>query len=186
MTRILDKLLLLVYSLIVLAGSVAALGMAARLIPRAETVQWIQQLYGPQWGVRSAVIAVGALLLLLSLRFLYIALRRSSASAPSIDQRTEIGDVRISIETVENLALKAASRHRGVKDLRARVRIAESGIDIMIRAVVDGESAIPALSEEIQRTVKEHVEDITGIPVSNVAVYVANIIQSQSFKSRVE
>src|SRR5690606_23847524 len=133
---------------------------------------------------RSAVIAVGALLLLLSLHFLYIALRRSSASAPSIDQRTEIGDVRISIETVENLALKAASRHRGVKDLRARVRIAESGIDIMIRAVVDGESAIPALSEEIQRTVKEHVEDITGIPVSNVAVYVANIIQSQSFKSR--
>jgi uncharacterized alkaline shock family protein YloU len=124
--------------------------------------------------------------LLISLRFLYLSLRRGNASAPSIDQRTDFGDIRISLETVENLALKAATRQRGVKDLRARIRIAESGIDIMLRAVVDGESSIPVLTEEIQKAVKEHIEEITGIPVSSVTVFVANVIQNQSFKSRVE
>jgi uncharacterized alkaline shock family protein YloU len=38
----------------------------------------------------------------------------------------------------------------------------------------------------MQRGVKEHVEDITGIPVASVTVYVANVVQSQSFKPRVE
>ncbi|HZG55374.1 alkaline shock response membrane anchor protein AmaP, partial [Paenibacillus sp.] len=104
----------------------------------------------------------------------------------SIDQRTEFGDIRISLETVENLALKAANRVRGVKELRARVRVDDSGLDIQLRSVVDGESSIQQLTEEMQRGVKEHVEDITGIPVATVTVYVANVVQSQSFKARVE
>jgi len=56
----------------------------------------------------------------------------------------------------------------------------------MIRAAVDGESSIPELSEEMQRLVKGHVEEITGIPVANVSVFIANLIQAHTFKSRVE
>jgi uncharacterized alkaline shock family protein YloU len=91
------------------------------------------------------------------------------------------------VETVENLALKAAARTRGVKDLRARVRVAESGLQIMIRAFIDGDGSIPALSEEMQRNVSQSIEDATGIPVSEVSVFIANVTQSPaSFKSRVE
>ena len=70
--------------------------------------------------------------------------------------------------------------------MRARIRISESGIDITLRAIADGESSIPTLTEEMQRAVKSHVEEITGIPVAKVSVYVANIIQTANFKSRVE
>jgi len=185
MAKIMDRLLLLIYSLIVFVLSVIAICVVARIVPRRETLDWLGDMYGSQL-LQGIVVGVAIVLLLISLRFLYVALKRGNASAPSIDQRTNYGDIRISLETVENLALKAASKERGVKDLKARIRIAESGIDIALRTVVDGESVIPTLTEDIQRAVKEHVEEITGIPVANVSVFVANVIQTQTFKSRVE
>ena len=42
------------------------------------------------------------------------------------------------------------------------------------------------MTEDIQRSVKDHVEDIAGIPVAAVSVFVANVIPSPTFKSRVE
>jgi uncharacterized alkaline shock family protein YloU len=185
MVRILDKLLLFICSLIILASSVAALGAAAGVIPEDGLLEAVRVPYDG-WGARTAVIVVSAVLLLISLRLLYVSLRRSGGAAASIDQRTDFGDIRISLETVENLALKAASRQRGVQDLRARIRVTDAGIDISIRAVVDGDSPIPALSEEMQRTVREYVEEITGIPVANVAVFIANIARTQTFRNRVE
>jgi uncharacterized alkaline shock family protein YloU len=117
----------------------------------------------------------------------YISIRSATPSVPSIDQRTEFGDVRISLDTIENLALKAASRSRGVRDLKARIQVDNAGLSIELRCIVDGEASIPATTEEIQSNVKAHIEDITGIPVATVSVYVANVTQSaHAFKSRVE
>ncbi|MBB3109180.1 putative alkaline shock family protein YloU [Paenibacillus phyllosphaerae] len=186
MIRVLDKLLLFVYSLGI--GTLAVLGFCAGFgwIPEDMMEQFIGDLYGGVEWLQPTVIIVSAIVFLVSLRFFYVSLRRSNAAAMSIDQRTDFGDIRISLETVENLALKAAGRQRGVKDLKARIRMNEAGITVTIRAIVDGETSIPVLTEDIQRSVKTHVEEITGIPVADVSVFVANIIQTANFKSRVE
>lgn len=186
MIRVLDKLLLFIYSLAIGVISVLAFSAAFHWLPEKWMTDMTHDLYGNVKWLQATVIAVSAVLFLLSVRFFYVSLRRSHASAPSIDQRTEFGDIRISLETVENLALKAAGRQRGVKDLRARIVLGEAGIDITIRAIVDGETSIPVITEDIQRAVKSHIEEITGIPVSVVSVFVANIIQTANFKSRVE
>lgn len=185
MIKVVDKLLLFLYSIVIGCISVVLVCIGFGWLSSGLLNDWIDELYRLD-SLKITLIATGVILFVLSLRFFMVSLHRGSASAPSIDQRTDFGDIRISIETIENLALKAASRQRGVKDLRARIRATDAGLDIVIRAVVDGESSIPVLTEEIQRTVKEHVEDIAGIPVTNVAVYVANIIQTGTFKSRVE
>ncbi|MNJ69478.1 hypothetical protein D3C77_658330 [compost metagenome] len=70
--------------------------------------------------------------------------------------------------------------------MKTRIRITDSGLEIVVRALVDGESSIPALTEEVQKQVHDHVEEITGIPVSYVSVYIANLVQSPAIKSRVE
>jgi uncharacterized alkaline shock family protein YloU len=65
--------------------------------------------------------------------------------------------------------------------------VTNAGLDIELRTVVDGEGSIPVLTEEIQSAVKMHLEEITGIPVSGVSVYVANVAyNANTFKSRVE
>ncbi|MBD2869558.1 alkaline shock response membrane anchor protein AmaP [Paenibacillus arenilitoris] len=185
MVKVADKLLLFLYSIIIGCLSVFLLIVGFGGISIGLMNDLIGDLYRLD-SLQITTAVLGFVLFVLSLRFFIVSLQRGSASAPSIDQRTDFGDIRISLETIENLALKAASRQRGVKDLRARIRATDAGLDIVIRAVVDGESSIPVLTEEIQKAVKEHIEDIAGIPVTHVSVYVANIIQTGTFKSRVE
>lgn len=186
MVKIVDRLLLLLYSLLILISSLAALFVTSNWIQMSDTSKAIDSLYHDK-GPAYTTITVSIIVLLISIRFIYISVRRGRSQLPSIDQRTDFGDIRISIETVENLSLKAAGRTRGVKDLKARVKVNQSGLEIMIRTVVDGENSIPEITEEMQSTVKGYIEDITGIPVASVTVFVANIVQSSpTFRSRVE
>ncbi|NIK67608.1 MULTISPECIES: alkaline shock response membrane anchor protein AmaP [unclassified Paenibacillus] len=185
MIRIIDKLFLFIYSIVIGVISVFIACIGFEWIREDDLNNMVSELYGNDSFLITAIV-VGLVLLVLSLRFFIVSLKRSSSSAPSIDQRTDFGDIRISIETIENLALKAAGKQRGVKDLKARIQASDSGLNIILRAVVDGENSIPSLTEEIQKAVKDHVEEIAGIPVSNVAVYIANVIQSAPNKSRVE
>jgi uncharacterized alkaline shock family protein YloU len=184
--KVLDRLLLFLYTLIIGISVVFFLIATFGLVPIDDTERFLRNLYY-EGNVAYPAIAIGLFVFLVTLRFFYVSIRRGRGQAPSIDQRTDIGDIRISLDTVENLALKAAGRVRGVKDLKARVSIGGSGLDIVIRSVVDGENSIPELSEEMQRTVKTHIEDVTGIPVAGVSVFIANVVHTQTtFKSRVE
>jgi uncharacterized alkaline shock family protein YloU len=186
MGKMFDRLLLFLFSIVIGVASVYALVVVSGLISYKDASDFLHAVYHDTFTAYT-IIAVAVILLLLSIRFLYISVKKGRGQAPSIDQRTDHGDIRISIETVENLALKAASRSRGVKDLKARVSVNDSGLEIIIRTIVDGESSIPDLTEEVQRSVKEHVQEITGIPVAFVSVFVANIISSTpTFRSRVE
>ncbi|GIP51999.1 MULTISPECIES: alkaline shock response membrane anchor protein AmaP [Paenibacillus] len=180
MAKILDRLLLFVYSL-----SIAILSVLAILL-LTDTVPFSLSSLEEDKGLFIATIVVSAILFLISIRFFYISIRRDRRSLTSIDQRTEYGDIQISTETIENLSYKAASRVRGIREVKTRIRITEAGLDIMVRAMVDGDSSIPALTEEVQKQVHDHVEEITGIPVSYVSVYIANLVQSPVMKSRVE
>ncbi|KQO17500.1 alkaline shock response membrane anchor protein AmaP [Paenibacillus sp. Leaf72] len=185
MFRIVDKLLLFIYSIVIGAASIMIACIGFNWISKRALLTALDRMF-EQPSIQISIMIAGIVLFLLSLRFFIVSLHRGSAAPPSIDQRTDFGDIRISIETIENLALKAASKRRGVKDLRARIRTSDSGLDIVLRVFVDGESSIPTLTEEIQLAVKSHIEDITGIPVSNVTVFVANVIQTGMYKSRVE
>ncbi|MCD1260686.1 alkaline shock response membrane anchor protein AmaP [Paenibacillus athensensis] len=186
MIKIVDRFLLLIYSLIVFAASIVVLFATFGWIDKSDADSVLSDLYTDDRVAVTAII-IAAVILLISVRFLYVSLRRSRSQTPSIDQRTDYGDIRISLETVENLSLKAAGRTKGVKDLRARVKVSPAGLEILIRTVVDGESSIPDMTEEMQNGVKRYIEDITGIPVASVTVYVANIVQSApTFRSRVE
>ncbi|GKU79650.1 alkaline shock response membrane anchor protein AmaP [Paenibacillus sp. L3-i20] len=185
MIKVVDKLLLFLYSIVIGIVSVFMISLGFGWITDTMMVDLLGDFYR-QESISLTVGVTGIILFLVSARFFIVSLQRNSASTQSIDQRTEFGDIRISIETIENLALKVAVKQRGVKDIKARVRATDAGLEIVLRAIIDGEHAIPVLTEEIQRAVKESIEEITGIPVTNVAVFVANVIQANTFKSRVE
>lgn len=181
MVRIFDRFCLFLFSL---TGAVSSIFLIS--ISFLERHPLFKLLELGQIQNKTTILTVAAIFLIISLRFLYLSLRFGDGNPATIDQRTDHGDISISLETIENLTLKAASKIRGVKDLKARVQIGDQGIILKIRTFVDGDHSIPTLSEEMQRTVKEYVEELTGIPVTKVSVYVANIVQSTTFKSRVE
>jgi uncharacterized alkaline shock family protein YloU len=184
--KVVDRLLLFVLSVVALIVSCTLLFCALGWIPFEKVGRFASAVYF-ELNTALTFISFTVVVALISIRLLIVSLPRGNAVVPSIDQRTEYGDIRISVETVENLALKAARRTRGVKDLKARVKVSPAGLEIIIRAIVDGESSIPEITEEMQTGIKKHIEDITGIPVAVVSVFIANIQQSSpTFKSRVE
>ncbi|WP_040951341.1 alkaline shock response membrane anchor protein AmaP [Gorillibacterium massiliense] len=187
MAKIIDRFLLVLFSLAAIAALIFCLMASFGFVPFDDAKSYLTNIYNDNYTAVT-FIAVCIVLLIIAFRLLFIAIRPSSNSnVPSIDQRTEFGDIKISVDTIENLALKAATRSRGVRDLKARVKVSNAGLDIELRTVVDGETSIPTLIEEIQAAVKNHLEDITGIPTASVSVYVANVAQSaNTFKSRVE
>ncbi|CAM3589392.1 alkaline shock response membrane anchor protein AmaP [Marinicrinis lubricantis] len=181
MIRIFDRLLLFLLS--TAAAAVSVFMMVTAFWKDHEIYDWLNLQHTAN---KSVVLIISIAAFLISLRFFVVSIRVGEGKPESIDQRTDYGDISISLETVENLTLKAASRVKGVKDLKARVQVGQAGIDLKIRAFVDGDVSIPVLSEEVQRTVKDYVEELTGIPVTRVSVFVSNIVQSNTFKSRVE
>lgn len=183
MSKVLDRLMLFLYSFVIGTLSVVAVIAILGFIPGIDLTA-----YEPHFGwMHYTAIAIAVVIFLFSLRFFILSIRRDRTSLhASIDQRTEIGEIKISIDTIENVALKAAGRVRGIKDLKARIHANDAGLDITIRAIVDGEHSIPGITEEVQRNVRDYVHEITGIPVSYVSVYVANVVQTQTFKARVE
>lgn len=182
MVKMLDRLLMFLYSLFTALCAVGVMLYGFNSLP-----DWFDlRMADGTTAQKAAVVITGLALFLVSLRFLYISVRSGHEKVTSIDQRTELGDIRISLDTIENLALKAGARIREAKDLHARVHVTEAGLSIRLRAMVDGDQPIPEMSETLQRTVKAMVEEVTGIPVADVSVYVANVVHTPAIRSRVE
>ncbi|WP_128896721.1 alkaline shock response membrane anchor protein AmaP [Longirhabdus pacifica] len=137
--------------------------------------------------LKAYIISGLSVLLLISIRLLYASIgMKKGMKGASIDQRTDFGDIQISLETVQNLVLKSAGKIQGIKELKVKVNVDQTGLLIQIKTMVDGEKPIPNLSEQMQKVVNDYVEEITGVPVAKVSVIIANITQTQTFSQRVE
>jgi uncharacterized alkaline shock family protein YloU len=193
MVTLLEKLLLIVVSLVNVAVGAVLLKYSAE---EADYVHgWLPS--GVQLSEKEISIIINVVAAIFLLRGLQLFIRSLSPSkvkkhSHSINRKTDLGEIQVSMETLESLSLKAVSKIKGIHDVKANVRVADhpttkiSGLTIRLRCLVDGELSISSLSEEMQKAVKEHVEHISGIPVNEVTVHVTNIQRSQAPKSRLD
>jgi len=119
----------------------------------------------------------------LSIVFLFSGVR-SEREKKSISKANNIGEIMISLNTIENIALSASRRLNGVRETKAYVDKVGEGVSIYIKAVVLSDIHIPTLLEELQIKVKKAVEETSGVNVTEVKVSVENI--HTGYKSRVE
>lgn len=132
------------------------------------------------------MLAVSLLFFVLAIRFLWLSIRRQRI-ALGVDRETEFGHFHISLLTIEQLALKASEKVKGIYDITARVRLVpeEQAVGIGLKIVVDGERSLPELSEDLQSKVKEKVEQIAGIDVTDVSVYISQTSKKERSRVRV-
>lgn len=187
MARIVDRFLLIVYSFVTAVSLILLLAMAFNWIGFEYAVRYLDNVYRNP-AVAYPFIAAALLLLLAGIRLFIVGIRRPGPRARSIDRRTDYGLVRVSFQTLQHLAAAAAGEIPGIHDLRTRIRIGERGLEIDLVAGVDGQSALPELTERLQGTVKEHVERMSGLSVAAVSVLIEHASRPAAppFKSRVE
>lgn len=119
----------------------------------------------------------------LSLMFLLSGVK-SDKDKKYISKYNNLGETRISLNTIESIALAASRKLGGVKENKAYVKKQGDNVLIFIKTIVMPDINIPALLEDIQLKVKKSVEETTGIVVNEVKVTVENTYTG--YRSRVE
>ena len=134
-------------------------------------------------NVAAAAFVVELIFFVLSVVFLLSGFK-SDIEKKSISKITNIGEIRIALNTIESIALSAARRGGSVKETKACVLKDGENVSITMKIVVMPDVNIPSLSEELQERIKKMVEDNTGVTVNQVSIFVDNIYTG--YRSRIE
>lgn len=183
--RALDRLFLFLFSLAFIIVALFALLFGLGFFNKIVFYDLTNILYYNN-GIKLAITIVSLIIILLGINFIIKSLHTKQTPTFS-NKQSEIGEIRISMDTLENLASKVTRSVKGVNEERVKVRLDENNkVTVIVKIYVDGETSIPTISENIQLKVSETIQQIAGIDVEYVHIIVANVGRSKNRKSRVE
>lgn len=182
MMGIIDRVILSIYTLLLIFLSLGVILLSLRLISLDIVWTSFSYIYG-QWEAG----LVSLVFLLVSLRLLLAGLRPSRRK-DTIVHRTGMGDIHISLHAVENLVEKVARHTRGVRGAKISVDYdgEQGGLQISIKAAVSPESNVPSVSSEMQQRVKEYIKNTVGVELVDIHILVENISNDFKVKQRVK
>ncbi|WP_366922482.1 alkaline shock response membrane anchor protein AmaP [Metallumcola ferriviriculae] len=178
--KLFDRVLLAVYSLVLVALSLLALMMAAGWTTPINYME----IYFNHLQSRWIIGITAALLLLVGLNLFFSNFQRRRTVPAAVSHHTQFGEVRLSITALENLVHRASRKIAGVKEINPRVRPGSDGVTVLIQAILLPDQSIPKVSEQLQQQVKDYLQEAAGLDVAEIKVVVQNV--SHEGKVRVE
>ncbi|MDR3602885.1 MAG: alkaline shock response membrane anchor protein AmaP [Desulfosporosinus sp.] len=124
---------------------------------------------------------VAAFLLLLGL-LLFVRPRASTDRAFLTSSKG--GEVRISLEALQEIIARSATVVPGVLQVQSSLRERELGLVIMVSCQFEQDVLIPQMSKELQAKIKQDVELYTGILVTEVKVLVRSLEKTRLARVR--
>ena len=102
----------------------------------------------------------------------------------TVVKTTQLGEVSISLDAVEELVVKSAKKVLGVREIKPIIKTTQQGIAILIKGRVNSEENIPQISVQLQDVVRETIENIAGVTVVEVKVHIEGV--AKDARGRVE
>ncbi len=166
-----NRILLFLYSL----GVMAALFVFGLVVAGWTTPVNFLRTYLANYNQRLIIGAVIAVFLIISIKFFIQSLSVANKPAQAIVRETELGQVRISVEAIENLIYRVANQINGISEIKSRVACLPEGINIFLRVILLPEVNVPQTSDEIQNKVRDYISEFAGVSVRSVKVLVDSI-----------
>ncbi|MDD2620670.1 MAG: alkaline shock response membrane anchor protein AmaP [Syntrophomonadaceae bacterium] len=174
------RLVLFLYNLLLacLAGIVVAAAAG-----RPEPLYYIRlALSTPQNRVVLGTIAI--LILVLALFLLFAGIKRTSKPDETILVKSELnGQVSITVPAIKLIIMRAVKKVEGVRDIRPAVSNAQDGLVVYLHMMINPEHNVPEMSRKLQEVVKQYLEEIGGLQVSEVKVLVDDFNVAQKSTS---
>ena len=152
---------------------VATQTLAAESIPVPILQQQLAGLSGDAgaalWrdaGIAIAFIVVGLIILALEAR----SLKRTASPGMVLVSSESDGVVRMSVDSIAQLAQRTAEGNRDVRSFRCRVRVAPGGLAIHCVAGLRMGADVVGVTTGVQEDIREVVERLTGLQVIDVPV----------------
>ena len=172
-----DRVLLAILLIVAIVFSFVLLGIATSLIPLEAAAGSLSLFYS---NPRNALILGGCalLLLLISIKLLLTGRGKGdkkaepAAPAATLMQQTELGGTFISLEAVDGMVQKHCRAQERVRDCHSTLRAMDDGVTIGIRLSVLPDTDVAALTQQLQVSLREYIQTLTGINVKEIGILV--------------
>ena len=169
-----NKITLIVYSLFFLILALIIITISLKLVPFNIFLSYLESIYG-KWEIS----IIGLLLLIVSVVTLHSSTKRNK-SYKSILSADGQGEVKISEIALKNIVINSVKSIIGIRDINVVIKTKGHGINLIIKANVTPDRNIPETGKDIERLVKESIEEITGIKVQKTKIIIKDITTSKT------
>ena len=164
--RILDRILVALAGLLMIAG-VAAL--AAQLFfgkdVAGRVASWLNN-----DSLRVYIIIAGILICAIGIYCVLLLFRHRGRNGKFIMQRTESGELAISLKALESMVQKCLDQHKEVNAQALSLDNQKGSLLIRIRGTVAGGISIPLTVDTLQQQIKQYVTACSGVEVKDIRV----------------
>ena len=166
--RILDRILVALAGLLVLAGCA---GLAAQLFFGKDVAGYATKLLtDPNYRIWLIIALV--ILVILGFYCLLILFRHRGRRDKFVMQKTENGELSISLKAMESMVQKCLDPHKELSVQSVRLENQKGGLLIRIRGTVAGGVSIPLTVDALQQQIKQYVTACSGVEVKDIRVQI--------------
>ena len=188
---ILNRLLLLPYTLVTMALSVAVVAVALRIVPEGI---WLNEL---RYALsRQELLAACGVFFLVSLKLFFAVFSRTSHSARTHGEfmvvDTRAGAVQVALPAVRGIVERVALSMQGVRTATAVISVHDAPKDsagtpmqVELKITLADQTSLNAVSEELTEKVRHELHDVLGIADVPVALRVTEITNAGTSKRSV-
>ena len=166
--RILDRILVALSGLLMLACCVA---LAAQLLFGKDVIDWVTDVLTSEQNRVWLIIAM-VLLLIIACYCILMLFRHHGRRDKFVMQKTENGELSISLKAMENMVQKCLDPHKELTVQGVRLENQKGGLLIRIRGTVAGGVSIPLTVDALQQQIKQYVTACSGVEVKDIRVLV--------------
>ncbi|MEN9405814.1 MAG: alkaline shock response rane anchor protein AmaP [Bacillota bacterium] len=135
-------------------------------------------------------IVSGAFIFLFHLTLLKLIWKRSDkARKQTFLQQTELGDIRLSWESITEIVSRASRNVRGVRGLHVGIKHGDKknrgALRLKVKVHVDGNRPFKELTKELQQQIYYRLEHIAGLKVRDISIYIHKVVQNTKSALRV-
>ncbi len=167
--KLTERFFIAVMAIFLLFISILLFILALPLIPIEMFTAVLANYFGSLW-----LIVPSAVLILLAVYILVKGLQ-SSPNQRFVSLKQSTGNINISIAAVENMVRNIMTQWENINLNRIKIKNMPEGMTVIINITGSPEKVFPELAEGVQKSIKESLEVMTGIPVVEVKVVIDNI-----------
>ncbi len=184
-----DRFLLVICALLGMVAGLALLLVAAGFFS-LEAARLMVDAYAAQAGslnFRLLVGCVGLLVFLVSLRLIIGFNKRSKAQKePAATAATiatgDYGTVQISLAAIDTMVQRHCRANNKVRETTSMVSTRDGGVAISLKLVLLSDANVPEVTAELQKSLKEYIEGLTGIVVNDISIMVISAPSQQALQ----
>ncbi len=168
--RVLDRILVALAGLLMVVGGVA---LAAELFfgknVSGKVSEWLAD-----GNNRVFIIIAGILIIVIGVYCVLLLFRHRGKSGKFIMQKTESGELAISLGALGSMVQKCLDQHQELSAQAVELENEKGSLVVTIRGTVAGGISIPLTIDTLQQQVKQYVTACSGVEVKDIRVEVVS------------